>query len=229
MFEPETGFSRRLAIAGLLGSVLLPSAARAAGLGSALTGVLGRASDGALDKLARPGAFYDDPAIRIALPLLGGGIGGAIGSVLDFGQKLGVTDNLVRRINNAAGSAAGEAKPIFRSAISSLSLSDVPGIATQKDGATRYLERSAGDQLEGKLRPLVDDGLEKAGAYRKLDKMTRRYDFMAKAGLTHDKLGHSVTQQALKGIFHYIGSEEARLRDNPLDSAGGLFKGLLGN
>ena len=68
----QMGFplDRRSLLAGL---ALLPlaGAAGAQGLGSGLTGVLGKASDSALDKLAVPGAFYADPAVRIMLPLLG--------------------------------------------------------------------------------------------------------------------------------------------------------------
>ena len=202
------------------------------GLGSGLSDVLGRASDTSLDKLGQPGAFYNDPAVRIALPLLGrstGGIGGMLMSALDTGQKLGITDNLVRKLNDAAGFAAKEAKPIFRSAISKLSLSDVPSIATQRDGASQYLRSSAGEELKGKLRPLVDTGLRNVGALKSLDKLAAKSSLIAKAGISRDKLGNSVTEQALNGIFSYISAEEGRLRDNPVGAAGGLLKGLLGN
>ncbi|MCT2399681.1 DUF4197 domain-containing protein [Novosphingobium mangrovi (ex Huang et al. 2023)] len=235
-FEDRMG--RRDAVAVMLATLAggaiaatWPGAARAAGIGGAFVDLLGRASDSSLDKLAEPGAFYNDPDIRIGLPLvggLGGGLGGVFGKVLDTGSKLGLTDNLVRRLNDAAGVAAGEAKPIFRSAISRLSLADVPGIATQNDGATQYLRRSAGDELRGKLRPLVDDGLAQVGAYGQLDSLTRRSNVLAKAGITHDKLGDSVTGQALDGIFRYIGNEETKLRANPLKPAGSLLKGILG-
>lgn len=208
----------------------LPDAAFGAGIGGVLVDVLGRASDRSLDKLGQPGAFYNDPAIRIGLPLVGklGGVAGALGKVLDAGSKLGITDNLVRRINDAAGIAAGEAKPVFRSAISRLTLADVPGIATQNDGATQYLRRSSGEELRGKLRPLVDKGLEQVGAYGQMASLTRRSPLFAKAGITRDKLGHSVTSQALDGIFRYIGNEEANLRADPLKPMGSLLKGLVG-
>lgn len=234
-----TRFGRREAIAaglyGLVGGTLAmawPGSARA-GIGDTITGLMMQASDSSLDRLAQPGAFYNDPDIRIGLPLLGGlggggGLGGVLGSVLDAGSKLGLTDNLVRRLNDAAGVAAGAAKPIFRNAISDLTLADVPGIATQNDGATRYLKESAGDELRGKLRPLVDDGLEQVGAYGQLDSLSKRSSLLSRAGISHDKLGDSVTGQALDGIFRYIGNEEAKLRANPLKPAEGLLKGLLG-
>lgn len=238
--ETDAGLDRRLLLAGLMSALaggfataLLPASAQAAGLGGALTDLLGQASDSSLDKLAQPGAFYNDPAIRIGLPLIGGlgggGLGGVLGKALDTGSKLGLTDNLVRRLNDAAGVAAGEAKPIFRSAISKLTLADVPGIASENDGATRYLKRSAGDELHAKLRPLIDSGLRQVGAYGQLESLGKRSKLVRKAGITEDRLGDSVTGQALDGIFNYMGNEEGKLRANPLSPAKGLLKGLLGN
>ena len=197
-----------------------PSIASAKGLG--LGGILGSATDSALDRLAKPGAFYDDPDIRIGLPLIGGG-GGAFGKVLSLGRRTRLLDGLVRKLNDAAGVAAGEAKPIFRSAIDDLSFDDVPGIVSQDDGATQYLKESSGDELHGKLRPLVDSALGDHGAYDEMDKLNAKHSFLGLAGIDRDGLGNSVTKQGLNGIFKYIGSEEAKLRANPLGKAGGLL------
>lgn len=225
---------RRTLLAALAGMTALGLAAplRAAGLGGSLGSLLGQASDSSLDKLGQPGAFYGDPAVRIALPLIGratGGMGGTLLSLLDKGQQLGLTDNLVRKLNDAAGAAAKEAKPIFRSAIGRLSLTDVPGIATQRDGATQYLRSSAGTDLTARLRPLVDRGLAGVGALKELDRVSARSSLLRSAGLTRDRIGGSVTEQALNGIFRYIAAEEGRLRDNPAGALGGLLKGVLGN
>lgn len=223
-------FARRRFLAGLgAAAITLPlaQAARAQGLSGALNGLLGKASDSALDKLAQPGAFYADPAVRIMLPLVGGA-GGLLGSVLNAGSKLGLTDGLTRKLNDAAGLAAQEAKPVFRAAISRLSLSDVPGIIKQNDGATQYLRTSAAPELTGKLRPLIDSALTKVGAYATLDKLSRKSSLASLAGISHDKLGSSVTDQALNGIFKYVGGEEAKLRADPLKPAGSLLDGLLG-
>lgn len=224
--------SRRELVAAVLCAGVLPFVAEPAfaqGIGSTLKGLLGRASDSSLDRLGQSGAFYNDPAVRIGLPLLGGSLGRTLGSALDVGQQLGVTDNLVRKINDAAGSAARAGKPIFRSAIDRLSLSDVPGIATQNDGATQYLQRSAGAELKTKLRPLIDTALGQTGAFTQLDRLSRTSSLLRTAGITRDRLGSSVTDQALNGIFKYIGAEEGRLRANPLGAAGGLLDKVLGN
>jgi len=79
------------------------------------------------------------------------------------------------------------------------------------------------------MRPLINAALGKVGAFNQLDSLSRRSSLISAAGITRDKLGNSVTDQALNGIFKYIGGEEGRLRANPAGTAGSLLKGILGN
>ena len=162
------------------------------------------------------------------LPLIGGA-GGTLGKLLGGAEKIGMTDGITRKLNDAAGLAAREAKPVFRAAIGKLTLADVPDLVTQADGATQYLRRSAGDELKAKFRPLIDTALIKVGAFKAIDGLAKKSPLLGLAGISRDKLGDSVTDQALNGIFSYIGAEEGRLRADPVGKAGGLLKGLLGN
>lgn len=212
-------FDRRTIIAGAAasGAMLAWSLpAQAQGLG--LSSILGRASDSALDKLAVPGAFYNDEDIRIGLPFLGGGRGGGglLGRIIGGASRLGLIDPFIRTLNDAAGAASGEAKPIFRDAIDDLSFRDVPGLVRQNDGATRYLRESSNDRLHGKLQPLIDTALGDLGAHNQLDQLNSRHSWMAAAGLNREKLNKTVTDQGLDGIFSYIGGEERDFRKNPL-------------
>ena len=198
-----------------------------------LTDILAQASDSALDKLAVPDAFYADEDIRIKLPLIGdlGGLDSLterVSGLFGRSKKIDLLGGLTRTINDAAGVAAGEAKPIFRESIGELSITDAPGIISKKDGATRYLEESSGTTLEGKLRPLVDTSMTELGAYEQLDRLGEKSSLIAQAGLSSDHLGQSVTEQALKGIFSYIATEEANFRDNPLDKVDGILGGIFG-
>ncbi len=221
MTGSKTPFGRRAfgALALLSFTVAVVSPLRAGLLDAAgLTPLLGKASDGALDKLSKPNAFYADTAVRILLPGAGGKLARRL---LGAGDKLGITDKLTHSLNDAAGFAAQEAKPIFRSAISGLTLKDVPGIATQKDGGTQYLQRSATPDLRIKVRPLITAALTKVGAYGQLAKLGQATTIL---GLTPDKLTDSVTDQTLKGIFNYMGREEGALRGNPLGALGNIIK-----
>ena len=214
----------------LAGMAALAASAPFAGTAHAasLTGLLGKASDIALDRLMQPGAFYADPAVRIGLPLVGGQ-GGTIGTLLNAGRGLGLLDGFTRKLNDAAGAAAGKAKPIFRTAIDKLSLADVPGIVGQNDGASQYLRTSAGTELHAALRPLIDTALTQLGAFRQLDKLTAKSGLLRGSGIGRDTLGKSVTGQALDGIFKYMGTEEGKLRADPLGTAGKVLQGVLGN
>lgn len=221
--------------AGTLGAAaLMPASLQAQGLGDllgrggggglGLSSLLGKATDSALDKLSVPGAFYSDEEVRIGLPGLGniGGGGGLLGSILGGASRLGILDGVTREINDAAGVAAGEAKPIFRDAIDDLSFSDAPGIIRENDGGTQYLRQSSNDRLHSRLEPLVDSALDRAGVYRTFDGLAEKHSFIRRAGLNRESINRSVTDQGLDGIFAYIGSEERGFRKNPLG-------GLLGN
>ena len=222
MVANRFSLNRRMVLAGLgVGAVLAAAPVRAQGL--RLSSILGRAADSALDKLAQPGAFYNDEDIRIGLPIvgnLGGRSGGLLGSLLSAGNRLGVLGDITRKINDAAGVAAGEAKPIFHDAIDDLSFSDAPGIIREADGGTQYLRRSSNERLHGRLEPLVDDALDELGVYRQFDGLAEEHSFIRDAGLDRQSINKSVTDQGLDGIFAYIGREEREFRRNPL---GGLF------
>ena len=222
MGADEAMMARRMLLAGIAGIAALGQApwALAKLPKSGVKGLIAGASDGALDKLAQPGAFYRDTAVRILLP---GASGKLASKLFGMGDKLGLTTNLTRSLNDAGGKAAGEAKPVFRAAIDDLRWSDAPALVTKKDGATRYLQTSAGDVLFTKVSLLVGSALQNVGAFRQLDDLSKGNSLLASAGLTHDGLTKSVTEQALKGIFQYMAGEEAALRKNPANLLKGIF------
>lgn len=211
-----------LALVLLSGPVSPPAFAQGLPVGGAFTGLLGRASDSALDKLAQPGAFNNDSSIRIKLP----GIAGKARGLMGVTDALGVTNGLTKSLNDAAGLAARAAKPVFRSAISKISLADVPGLVMKNDGGTQYLRQSADGDLRSQVRPLIVDALGKTGAFAQFDKLAAGSGALGALGglsLNRDTLTNSVTDQALEGIYKYMASEEAKLRANPLGKARGLL------
>lgn len=191
----------------------------AKGAGKSLKGLLGNASDSALDQLSRPGAFYADQAVRILLP---GPLQKAT-KLMKLTDQAGITNGLTQSINDAAGLAAQEAKPVFRAAIDSLTVSDGVSIVTGGDTAgTQYLRRTSGEVLRQKMRPLIGDALARTGALKQLESMGNGGGAGAMLGalagidLSRDGLIDSVTDQAMAGIFTYIGREETGFRKNPL-------------
>jgi hypothetical protein len=202
--------------------------------------MLMEASDKALDKLARPGAFSTDDAIRIILP----GQPDEATQLMDMANKAGMTARLQRAINDAAGLAAGQAKPIFRRAIQRMTLSDTIQILSKDHGATNYLRKTSGDELYAMLRPIIANALDRTGA----NKLAKLQAFRALAGPPHapatagvaedgppsnadddplwdpdatgapmsrEALADNVTDQAMHGIFKYIAHQEEKIRQDP--------------
>ncbi|WP_417595028.1 DUF4197 domain-containing protein [Parasphingorhabdus sp.] len=202
----------------------MPTAAVAQSSG--VKDILGDASDNALDKLSEPGAFYADEAVRILLP---GPLEKAT-SILRFTSKAGLTKDITKTLNDAAGRAALEAKPVFRSAIDGLTLQDGVGIVTGGEAAgSEYLRRTSGEELALKLRPLVEKALGDLGAYEQIERLGSLSSLarLGGADLSRDGLTESVTDQAMDGIFTYIGNEEANFRRNPLDKGKKLLEGIF--
>lgn len=220
----QTGLSRRMLVRGAMAVAAigaLPGRAYAGLLDAlGLKKMLGNASDGALNKLGASDGFYRDVAVRILLP---GTKGKLASKLMRAGDKIGVTTKLTKSLNDAASLAALEAKPVFRSAIDGLKITDVPGLALKNDGATQYLKKSASDELLLKIKPLVSAALGKVGAFDQLSKLSKAGGLLAPLGLTDAKLTDSVSNQALNGIFSYIGKEEGQLRSSP----GGLLDKIL--
>ncbi len=212
----------------ILGLVLLPVAGPLTAQGGGLPGVfslLGRASDSALDKLGQPGAFFADEAVRIGLP----GPLRSAGGLVQLADRAGLTNGLARSMNDAASAAASAAKPIFRTAISRLTLADVPRIVSKSDGASQYLRQSAGAELQTRLRPLILSALGTTGAFGQLDRLGQSSagGLLSGLGISRDGLTDHVTRGALDGIFKYMGAEESKLRANPLGAAKGLLGGEI--
>lgn len=206
----------------LMSVTATPAMAQSAGV----KGLLGDASDNALDKLSEPGAFYADKAVRILLP---GPLQKAT-SILRFTSKAGLTKDITKTLNDAAGRAALEAKPVFRSAIDGLTLQDGVGIVTGGEAAgSDYLRRTSGEELALKIRPLVEKALGDVGAYEQVERLGSISSLarLGGADLSRDGLTVSVTDQALDGIFAYIGREEANFRRNPLDKGKQLLEGIF--
>ena len=207
-------------------AVMSVAATPAMAQSSGVKGILGDASDNALDKLSEPGAFYADKAVRILLP---GPLQKAT-SILRFTSKAGLTKNITKTLNDAAGKAALEAKPVFRSAIDGLTLQDGVGIVTGgQEAGTEYLQRTSGMELAAKVRPLVEKALGDLGAYQQVERLGS-ISALARLGgadISRDGLTDSVTDQAMEGIFTYIGKEEANFRRNPLDKGKKLLKGIF--
>jgi predicted small secreted protein len=135
-------------------------------------------------------------------------------------------DNLIERINRGAEDAAKEAKPIFVSAIRSMTFSDATKILMGTDNAaTDYLNRTTNQQLYDKFNPKIVASLDKVGANDLWRKAAEAYN---KIPLLKDKvntdLDDYITREALKGLFSKVEDEEKSIRNNKLSRSSALLK-----
>ncbi len=98
-----------------------------------------------------------------------------------------------------------------------------------KTAATDHLQRTSGPVLGGAIRPLIADALGSVGALTQLEKLgeVRSVARLAGIDLSPDGLIDSTRDQALGGIFNYIGREETALRADPLGQLGRGLRGIL--
>lgn len=126
-----------------------------------------------------------------------------------------VENIILEKINRGAEDAAQKAKPIFVTAIKSMSFQDAMGILMgNTDAATRYLERTTYNQLYQEFSPVIIQSLDKFEARKYwLDAVTA-YNKIPLVEKANPDLGDYVTKEALKGLFSMVEKEELNIRRN---------------
>jgi guanyl-specific ribonuclease Sa len=177
--------------------------------------------------LNKENGYFGNEAVKILLPKEADPMIKNI-KMVPGGQSM--FNDLIVKINRAAEDAAGDAKPIFVNAITSMSIADATSIlfGSSKTGATDYLKQNTYTQLVAAYKPKVEASLNKdlvgtMSTTESWTKLTQAYNKVANsfvgsaAGLTpvNTDLSGYVTEQALNGLFFTVGNEEKKIRENP--------------
>jgi len=191
-------------------------------------------ADSSVFKTHKTNGFYNDVLIKIAFPQ-------EAAIVLQYKDIVpGLNDmvtNFVLSMNRAAEDAAGEATPIFKNAITSLSIADgldilngtnpasitKAGTAFDSTAATQYLISTTYSDLKSAFAPKIGASLDKklVGSYstkQLWSDLATTYNTAALFGgwqTINTDLGEYVTEQALKGMFTKVGQEEIKIRRDP--------------
>ena len=206
------------------------------GLKSALT--IG--TDTAVFQTHRVDGFYHDAAIKILMPPDASVIAENI-SYVPGGAAL--LEEVVLLMNRAAEDAAGSAVPVFRSAITGMTVSDAYGILTGNDtAATHYLREKTYGSLKTAFMPIVTSSLNKelipgVSPNEAWNDLITEYNAVANslvgqlAGLTpvNTQLDTWVTQQALNGLFMKISDEERAIRNDPVARVNAILRKVFGS
>ncbi|WP_180754511.1 DUF4197 domain-containing protein [Hymenobacter sp. DG01] len=205
--------------AGSTGNITQDEAAR--GLKEALTQGISKGADQA----SKPDGFYLNKLIRIPFPPDAQRVATTLRSI-GLGSQV---DRFELTLNRGAEEAAKSAKPIFLTAIKSLTFKDVWGILTgDKNAATNYLKRTTTEQLTVAFRPIVQKSLDQVGATRYYTDLTTRYNRIPLVKPVQTDLNQYATGKAIDGLFTLIAQEEANIRENPVARTTDLLKRVFG-
>ncbi|CAN5127127.1 DUF4197 domain-containing protein [soil metagenome] len=192
---------------------------------SGLRTALGQGIDLAVSQLGAPGGFLNDPKVAIPLPPALAKADKAL-RLMGKGDQ---ADELKTAMNHAAESAVSEAQPIFKAALSNMSVSDAKAILTGGDDAgTQYFKRTTSTDLTAKFKPIVANATRKV----QLASLYNQYAGQASSlGLVKSKdadVDSYVTGKALDGLFSRIAEKEKEIRQDPVGQSSAILKKVFG-
>lgn len=216
------------------GNLNLPTALSSGEIAKGLKEALKVGTDTAVNRLARNNGFYGDKLVQIGLPKEADIIVKNLSKVPLVGEPL--VEEAKKLINRAAEDAAREAGPIFKNAITTMSIADAVGILKGNDSAaTHYLRGKTYRQLQQAFQPKIKNSLSKdlvknTSAEEAYQKLIDNYNLAAKipfSGLEPIKtnsLSEYATRRALNGLFLKVADEEKHIRTDPVARVTDILK-----
>lgn len=209
-------------LSGLLGQGPLDEATVAAGLRDALR----VGTENSVLSTSRPGGFLDNELIRVNLP-------DQLTPVASTLRKLGLgshVDALEAAMNRAAEQAAGQAKSVFWTAITEMSIADAFSILRGNDtAATDYFQAKTSTRLRARFGPIVSSQISSLGLADQYNQVVDTYNAVpltSKPELVD--LNEYVTDRTLEGLFTVLAREEQKIRHDPLARTTDLLKRVFG-
>ena len=182
-------------------------------------------TDSAVKRLAKLDGFYKDAAVKVLMPP-------EAAQIIKYKDKVPGLAPLVKemelRLNRAAENAVVSAVPIFKSAITGMTISDGLAILKgQKNAATQYFMSKTTTQLVSAFSPKVKESLDKplvanlsaSDSWKKITTLWNKYS-KTTAGTVlglksvNTDLTNYVTTKAVSGIFKKVEDQEAKIRTN---------------
>jgi len=178
---------------------------------SALKQALEQGTTKSSDRLSAVNGFFANAAIKIVFPPEAQKAEKTLRSI-GFGK---LCDNVILSLNRAAEDAAGQAKPIFITAIKQMSIQDVTNIVLgAQNSATLYFQHTTTTPLTASFSPVIKNSLDKVGATKYYGQVAGEYNKLPFVSHINPDLTNYVTQKAIEGLFFEIAKEELNIRQN---------------
>lgn len=173
--------------------------------------------------------FNKNPLIRIPFPQ-------EALKVKTTVEKLGsksLVNDFELSMNRAAEEASKKALPIFKNAITSMSISDGMAILRgSNNAATEYLKAKTQSALIAEFTPVVNNAVQTVNVTKYWTPITSLYNrttLLTGEPQVNTNLDQYITQKALDGLFSLIAQEELKIRENPAARASEILKKVFGS
>lgn len=177
------------------------------------------------DLVSQADGYFKNPEIKIPFPPE---VQKVEKTLRDIGLG-GEVDKFVMTLNRGAEDAAKEAKPIFVSAIKSMTIQDAWAILQGEDNAaTEYLRRTTSPQLKSAFKPVIQNSLNKVNATKYYGELVTRYNKIPLVEKVNPNLDDYATDKAIEGLFVMIAKEEKNIRKDPVARTTELLKRVFG-
>ncbi len=178
------------------------------------------------DIVSQLDGYFKNPEIKIPFPP-------DVKKVETRLRQMGLSDEVdkfIMTLNRGAEDAAKEAKPIFISAIKSMTIQDAWGILKgENDAATQYLKRTTSAQLKAKFKPVIQNSLNKVNATKYYGDIVTTYNKIPLVEKVNPELDDYATDKAIEGLFVMIAKEEKNIRQDPMARTTDLLKKVFGS
>ncbi len=172
-------------------------------------------------QLSALNGYFESP-YKILLPPEARQITDKLKNIPGFKQ---LENELVKKLNRGAESAAKKAKPIFVNAIKQMSIGDATSILMgNKNAATTFLQDKTLTDLTNAFNPVIQESLDEVQARKLWSDAVNAYNKIPFITKANPNLDEYVTGQALKGLFSMVEKEEANIRSNVSARTSDLLK-----
>jgi len=201
----------------ILGDEELTTAEVGSGLKEALVQGISKGSDAA----SKEDGYFKNNAIKILFPPEAQKVESKLRQI-GLGKEV---DKFVLALNRGAELAANEAKPIFVTAIKSLTIQDAWAILKgEPNAATQYLQKTTSAQLHQKFQPIIHNSLQQVNATKYYGDLVNTYNKIPLVKPVNPNLDEYATDKAIDGLFVLVAKEEANIRANPVARTTDLLK-----
>ncbi|MEP7255830.1 MAG: DUF4197 domain-containing protein [Ferruginibacter sp.] len=181
---------------------------------------------GAVLKLNKEDGFFKDAFYKILMPDDAKKVEKTLRDI-GFGSMV---DKAILQINRGAEDAAGYAKPIFVSAIKSMTISDAIGLVRNGDtSATHFFREKTTAQLTAAFLPVIKSSLDKVNATKYYGDLVNKYNSLPIVfNKVNPDLADFVTNKATNALFDLVAKEEKNIRTNFAARTTDLLKKVFG-